>query len=89
MSASLFQLRRETRHHDRETRPETSMFLPPRPNMAPYMLQEQWTALVLLRPRSDLPTSASLLVFLPVLMLNRTPLIARLPACSLARHCMA
>ena len=27
------------------------------------------------------PTSSSLLVFLPVIMLNRTPLIARLPAC--------
>jgi len=35
--------------------PETTLCLLPRPNMATCRLEWEWTALVLLRPRSDLP----------------------------------
>lgn len=35
--------------------PEASIYLPTQPNEVTYRLQEQWTELVLLRPRSDLP----------------------------------
>lgn len=35
--------------------PETTLCLLPRPNMATCRVEWEWTALVLLRPRSDLP----------------------------------